>query len=177
MATGNGRLFGDSWEKIILARARSNGLLAEKNLLSAQYIAGGGVQVSKSDLDFKVFSRAGKVAWFDAKTFATNYFDHSVLLKPKPPKDHQITRGLLLMDWGINAGFLVWFRPMNRIVFYNARQIAKNGPGTRFLPEMGQSLGSLSEFDLRAILSLKSDPKNGSAITPLGTGLGSLGSS
>ena len=148
MATGDGRLHGKAWEQILIARARSNGLLLLKNELSAKFIGGGGVKVLKSDLDFRMFDRSNpitRVSYFDAKTFDDPYFDYSWL------QDNQIQRSVTYGEWGVPSGFVVWFRPVNEVRFYKGQQIAKSGPGTRFLPEVGVRLGSLHDFDLRAI--------------------------
>ena len=148
MAESSGRKFGGAWERIIQTRARSNGLLILKNDLSAKFIGGGGVRVVKSDLDFRVFTRQGKAAYFDAKTFSNPYFDFSDL------KEHQVQRSLLYLDWNISSGFLCWFRPTDRVAFFKGSLIAQQGPGTRFQPKDGLDIGNIQNFDLRAIMEL-----------------------
>lgn len=154
MAGSTGQAHGKAWEQIILARARSNGLLAEKIQLSAFFIGGGGVKVVKSDLDFRVLNRAGRVAFFDAKTYSQAFFDYSDLLAAKEPKDHQINRTLLYQGWGVSSGFLVWFRPVDRVSFFTGDRIAQAGPGSRFTPLDGLCLGTVQSFSLKSILEL-----------------------
>jgi hypothetical protein len=151
-----GRLFGASFEKALQLQGRSNGLLVLQNKLTAIPLGGGGVRVLKSELDFTLARKAdGRVAFVDAKTYATDYFDYSNLLSKKPPHDHQIQRAALYNEFGVPSGFVCWFRPpCDQIVFFSGRQVLMAGPGTRFRPQYGLFLGRLNEFDLRRVFNV-----------------------
>jgi hypothetical protein len=147
-----GSQHGKAWEQVIERRARSNGLLILKHELTGRYVGGGGAKLIKSELDFSLLNRDGRLAVFDAKTYDEDHFDYSALLSRKPPYTHQIDRALMYRDWGVNAGFLVWHRSIDHVVFYSGHTIAGFGPGTRFRPNMGFGLGNVSDFGLRGLL-------------------------
>lgn len=145
------RAFGDGFEKILEARARSNGLLALKNELSARWVGKGRVQAIKSDLDYRIIQRGkpfSAVAYVDAKTFDNAYVDFSWL------KEHQVDQARIYWEWGLPTGFICWLRKLDIVVFYSYPTIVAGGPGTRFHPRDGISLGTIAEFDLRAIFTL-----------------------
>lgn len=141
------REMGKSFEEIFKKRAQSNGLLPFKQGLSAKYVYGGRVQVEKSDLDFKLISRGGTVAYVDSKAFSEERFPYSALT------EHQRDIAALYNDWSVPAGFVIWFFKFDKVVFYSGYTIKKKGPGTSFGFEDGLELGSTQEFDLRPILS------------------------
>lgn len=135
---------GKAWEQAFKARGSSNGLLVLKNELSAHYIGGGGVRVTKSDLDYRVIRRNdGRVAYFDCKTFQDPYFTYSEI------NSNQIQRAVLYNECHVPSGFVVWFRGVDAVSFYSGQFLDSIGPGARFTPAMGRVLGKLQDFDLR----------------------------
>lgn len=158
------RLFGKSWEEIFETRARSNGLWAIHNGLTARFIGPGQIKAVKSDLDYRLVMRTtsiGACAWMDCKTFDSEYMDYSMLT------EHQVERALDYLHWGIPSGFIVWLRkaPVERqVVFFSAACIQRFGPGTRFFAEHGMCLGSIASFDLRAIFEGLKAGKPGSRL-------------
>lgn len=135
---------GKAWEQAFKARGGSNGLLVLKNELSAHYIGGGGVRVTKADLDFRVIRRQdGRIGYFDCKTYHDGFFTFSDL------NEKQVERAVLYNECNVPSGFIVWFRTLDVVSFYSGQVIQEMGSGTRFRPVMGRILGSLQDFDLR----------------------------
>lgn len=99
------------------------------------------------ELDFKIMQK-GKVGFFDCKSFNDERFSYSMLDKA------QIERAELYNDYGTVAGFIVWFRKVNQVVYFTGQQIAKIGPKTSFGVEDGQSVGQYELIDLRPIMEL-----------------------
>jgi hypothetical protein len=152
------RLNGAGWELILVKRARSKGLLALKNALSARPIGGNRFVPVKSRLDFDVIRRDGRVAYIDCKCFYDRFNFSDINAK-------QLERALLYQNWSIPSGFVVLFRKTDEVVFYSATSLAKIGSGNSFGPDEGLSLGHLSSFDLGLIFK---------AEEPVGTAPGSL---
>lgn len=155
--TYTGREYGKSFEKVFEKIGRLNGLLVMKNHLAGMPIGGGGVRIIKSELDYKIIEQrrpghpCARVAYVDCKTFAGDHFTYSDLLSKKEPQDHQIQRAVLYNDWGLSAGFVVWFRSSDEVAFFPGRLVHERGPGARFGAGDGTGLGKLGGFDLRPI--------------------------
>lgn len=141
------KLNGDAFEDIFVNRARTNGLLPDKNFLTAKYIPGRRPLIVKSELDFKLISKQGQVGYFDCKNFAGAYFVYSEL------RESQVKKAVMFNQWNVPAGFVVWLRALNVVTFYSGHCIASRGPRTRFGPQDGQILGAIQTFDLRPILT------------------------
>lgn len=142
---------GNSFEKLFLLQSRRNGLLAEKNNLTARYIPTGRVLVEKSELDFKLINQSGRIGYFDCKSFAKSHFTYSDL------DPDQVNRAAKYNFWRVPSGFVVWFRPIDIIAFFTGSQIEQKGPRNRFEPHDGQILGKFHEFDLRLLLGQKNN--------------------
>lgn len=140
------KAFGTTFETIFARQARSNGLLAQQNHLTARRMFRGRLQALASNLDFMLVSPRGQVGFFDAKCYVQDFFTFSQL------DEHQRELAVLYNDWGVPAGFVVWFRPSGRVVFWSGHEIARAGSGSRFDSEGGRHLGQWSRFDLRTVL-------------------------
>lgn len=140
----NGKLF----EERFLKQARLNGLLARKNPVSAKFNWNGRLQLVKGHhLDYTISNQKGKVGFFDCKSYGRNYFDFSAI------DEDQLTLSAMWNDWKVPSGFVIWFRPADAIYFFKGTAIVSRGPGSRFLPSEGRYLGSISNFDLKPLLS------------------------
>lgn len=138
--------FGNEFESILKAQAQRNGLLIEKNHLTAKFLPGGRVKLQKSKLDFMIADQKGRVGCIDAKSFAGNSFNFSDITK------HQLEKACLYNDYSIPSGFVVFFRDHKIVVFYSGKVILKSGPDTSLTAMDGLYLGKFWEFDLSLIL-------------------------
>jgi len=141
-----GRDFGKAFEEIFLERAHANGLFARKNPLSCRHTWAGRLQLIKGLLDFMVISPQGIVGYFDTKSFGGDRFAYS-----------DIDEGQLKMvdtfnKWNVPSGFVVYFRDMDRVVYYKAGDLYRKGPRSSFGPVDGQFIGTLFSFDLRGLV-------------------------
>lgn len=144
MPTGaeEGRIF----EKLFIRQAQRNGLLAIKNHLSAKHGWKGRLILIKSELDFKLITQSGRVGFFDCKSFAGEKFTYSMI------DPDQMQRAITYVEWNVPAGFVIWFRKYNRVVFFSVATIANKGPGTSFGPRDGDLLGRYEEFNLKRLM-------------------------
>lgn len=122
-----------------------NGLFPLQNYLTARYIFKNNYKVVKSNLDMTLISTEGQVGFFDCKSFEAEFFTYSDL------NPDQVKRAVLYNNWKVPSGFVILFRPINRISFFTGQQIVQAGPGSRFLPLDGLELGRLESFDLRPL--------------------------
>lgn len=127
-------------------RAQSAGLLAEKNHLTARYTYNGRITVTKSNLDYTLINQDGKIGYFDCKSFLSDHFTYSAL------EPHQIDLSIKYERWCVPSGFVVWFRQVNKIVWFKGLDIQRKGPGSRFTTQDGILLGSIEMFDLNKLL-------------------------
>lgn len=146
MGTAENQQEGKLFEELFTKQAQRAGFLVQKNLLSAKFTWGGRTQLVKSQLDFTLADQTGKVGFFDTKSYGKDFFTFSDL----DPK--QVERALLYNEWSIPSGFVVWFRPSNRVVFFSGRLITQRGSRSRFQSLDGVSLGSFERFDLKLAL-------------------------
>lgn len=146
MGVNQNRQEGKIFETLFEKQAKRSGFLVEKNGLTAKILWAGRPQLMKSQLDFLLADRSGRVGLFDCKSFDSDHFTFSDLnLK-------QVERAALYNEWGIPSGFVVWFRKSNRVVFFKGSQVRARGPRTRFLDSEGVHLGTFSIFDLHHVL-------------------------
>ena|SRR5258708_3418620 len=94
------RDIGAWFETLFQWQGRRRGLLIRKNELSARRIGAGRVQTMKSELDFTLIQKPGRVGYFDCKAFDDSGFTFSKL------KPHQLKRAIEYNDWGVPAGFV-----------------------------------------------------------------------
>jgi hypothetical protein len=138
---------GNAFEDLFLRQARRNGLLVIKHFLTARFTYRGRVQIIPGELDFKIANQQGRIGYFDCKTYHDSHFVYSAL------DSDQVKRAVTYNHYCIPSGFIVWFRQINQVVFYSGHAIARKGPGSRFEPSDGQSLGPFENFDLKPLLT------------------------
>lgn len=138
MATGpQNQIAGKGFEKVFETLCRYQRILPIKSPLAVKQIGLGRFIRIKGPMDYELIHQ-GEVAHVDTKSWGNNYFTHSQL------DADQMRQALIYNEWGIQSGFVSLFRKTFKIVYYNAVLISRAGPGTRFTPEMGLSLGTLS---------------------------------
>jgi len=137
----SGKDAGTTFEKLFERQCQLAGLWAEPNHTRAKRGWKGKLQELKSNLDYTVIARDGRIGFFDCKTFDEPHFTFSRI------PEHQRDLAQRYNEWGVPAGFVVWFRPINQVCFYPGWLLAGRGPGTRFLPLDGVPLGTWGRFD------------------------------
>ena len=142
---GDNRDRGISFEQILQKQARRNGLFCEKNNLTAMFINGSRPLIKKSELDFKLITQQGRVAFVDAKCYEGTHFIYSQLL----PK--QVERAVNYNAYLVPSGFVVWFRGSGLVRYYKGFYIAEKGKRSRFDDTEGMALGTWDSFDLKRI--------------------------
>lgn len=143
---GESRDHGRVFEELFLRQAQRNGLLAKKNEPPARRIYGGRLQQIKGSLDYMLVNQRGRLGFFDCKSFGVERFVHSAL------DEDQVETAQLLNDWNVPAGFVVWFRPLDKIVYITGFTVCARGPGESFGPDDGRWLGGFADFDLKRVL-------------------------
>lgn len=143
-----GRIFEDLFE----GQGQRAGILVIKNHLTARFLPRGRVKVVKSELDWKIVSPEGRVAFIDTKSWGRerigfNEFDEA-----------QMKRAVLYNEWNVPAGFVCWWRTQNIITFLAGQDIAWRGPGNSFAPEDGVYLGRFENFALEPIFAFQRMP-------------------
>lgn len=143
---------GSFFEAFLEHQAKLLGLLVKKNKLTAQYTYNGRVQVEKSELDFTLGMKPGRVAFVDAKSFNGDRFTFSDL------SENQIERAAWYNEWRIPAGFVVYLRKIGGVVFISGETIKKKGPRNSFGIEDGILLGKFPNANLRLIFGETKNP-------------------
>lgn len=137
----SGKEAGTTFEKLFERQSLLAGLWADPHHIKAKRVWNGHLKELKSDLDYKLMARGGKIGFFDCKTFDEPHFTFSMI----DPDQLELSRRY--NEWGFNSGFVVWFRPINQVSFFAGWLISDRGPRTRFLPHDGRQLGSWERFD------------------------------
>ena len=137
---------GKHFEARLVHQARLNGLWLMHAGTQTRFLRGGKTIAVKSDLDFKLYNRDGKMAAFDAKSFGKDHLVYSDLTA------HQITRAAEYAAWGVRSGFVVHFRPIQEVVYFGIDVISMMGRRSRFSPCDGHTLGPEHYFNLRLVL-------------------------
>jgi len=137
---------GKIFETLFFKQAQRLGITVIKNHQACRVIFKGRVQLIKGELDFKLITQNGRVGYFDCKTYSENYFTYSEIDKD------QLERSILYNELNAPSGFVVWFRPENKILFYSGKSIQKLGPRSRFDSSNGILLGRFEQFNLNMII-------------------------
>ncbi len=142
----SGKEAGTTFEKLFERQCQLAGLWADPHHIKAKRIWNGKLKELKSDLDYKLMGRGGKIGFFDCKTFDEPHFTFSMI------DPDQIELARRYNEFGFEAGFVVWFRPPNWVSFFPGWLLAERGPRTRFNPQDGKYLGTWANFDPTRLL-------------------------
>lgn len=142
---------GSQFELLFQKTAKLQGFGVHKNKLSCDIIGPGAYRPVKSELDWLLIDPKdrGRVSYVDTKCFLDDHFVYSVI------KQHQIDRAVWFNDFGVTAGFAVWFKSVNRVVFFSGKLIRFFGERNRFSHDQGVLLGAIHNFDIRRIYEAK----------------------
>lgn len=154
----SGKEAGTTFEKIFERQCLLAGLWADPNNIKARRGWGGRLQELKSNLDYTVIGYGARTAFVDCKTWDSAYFTFSDIPL------HQLSLAVRYNSYGIHAGFVVWFRPINRVSFFSGNSIAQRGAGNRFVPKDGFPLGSWECFSPELIFR---SPSGSATVTVL----------
>jgi hypothetical protein len=144
-AANENRLAGARFEAVFVHRAGVSGYLAIKQHLQHRYLPGGRAQAIKSELDFSLIEKTGRVSYIDCKSFGTHRVAKSQLDKA------QISRAALYNQWSVPAGFVVELRPLGKVVFFSGLQFWRLPKGKSLGLEDGKLLGPSATFRFDAI--------------------------
>jgi penicillin-binding protein-related factor A (putative recombinase) len=104
-------------------------------------------KLTKSPFDFIVAKR-GLSACIDTKTIDSGNFSYSMI------KLHQVISLINLHDELIPSGYLVWFRDIDQMVFFDAKKLYHLKRRESLKPEDGLMLGTKGNFSVEPILSI-----------------------
>lgn len=136
---------GNQLEAIFERIVRLQGFGIRKNPISGEWKYDGVFRPIDSELDWTV-CRDGKTAFFDTKSFQSDFFSLSEL------KGTQVDRAAWYNEFRVPAGFVIWFRPINKVVFFSGAKIAAKGERSAFHWQEGLLLGTYENFDLRLVV-------------------------
>lgn len=101
----------------------------------------------KSTIDY-VFGKDGQAIFLDAKSCDQNTFGKSLI------KKHQIDKLVEFRDRGFACGYLVYFRKINRVCFFNATTVEAVKENESLNPVLAEYIAPLEEFRFSNLVSL-----------------------
>lgn len=105
---------------------------------------------TKTPFDFIIIEKGGKSVFIDSKSYDKNRISRSDL------ESHQITSLLFLNEHNCTAGYLVYFKPIDKIVYFSAKQLANLNSGEGLGLDDGLLLGTSFEFDISKLFNAPS---------------------
>lgn len=100
----------------------------------------------KTPFDF-IIAKKNKAIFFDAKSINSKTFPYSCI------DSNQLYHLSKLNSEGLKAGYLIRFREIDQIVFFDVQTLAQLKPRESLNVNMGTSLGSFHEFSLNTLFS------------------------
>lgn len=135
--------YGDAFETMLEKAAYREGILPT-HIKSKAFMAGRLIHL-KQPFDF-VFWYQGKAAAIDAKTCDAKTFISSRM-------DDNQTEALKKVGRHSASGLIIWFRPLNAVLFFTWEQCRTCYKGQSLRPEDGIYLGKPTAFTLKPIFS------------------------
>lgn len=136
---------GWDFEALFEKMCRFEGLLVRKIPLSCRPIGNNQFLPVKSELDWQV-GHSGITAFIDTKSQKGATMVRSAF------NDDQVDVAVGFNSWDIPAGFIVFFREINRVVFFTGAQIHAIQSGSVSADE-GLELGTGFDFSVRKIFA------------------------
>lgn len=103
------------------------------------------VKNAKSPFDY-LCTKDGKTAVLDCKTLEQGNWSYSAITR------HQLD-ALLSVGNSINAGYLVWYRKRNAVVWLSCFKLRDLRPGESLTPDDGLYLGTIENFKIENVLN------------------------
>lgn len=132
---------GDEFERQFARAASLEGYDVEKLPLGARQYAQNVLKRVPMPFDF-IICRKGKAVFLDTKTTESNTFIFSAI------KEHQLNALLRKERAGCLGGYVVYFRTLNRIIFFPAWKLATVRRLESLKPEDGMDLGTIFEMKI-----------------------------
>lgn len=136
------RIRGKFFEEALQVHARLRGFFIRKNELTAKFISKKQTLILKSELDFTIIRKDGRVGFFDCKAYDDDFFTFSKI------PDAQLKRSADYVLWNVPSGFFVWFRKINDVRFYPGDMIQRIGKNRRFTATMGVPCGRIEGINV-----------------------------
>lgn len=140
MKTSNVHI-GTQFENILELQCKIQSTLFIKIPLGCRRIGQNKIIPVKTPFDY-VLIYEGQSVFLDCKSCDTNTFTYSQITR------HQIDYLKKVWDHKCRSGYLVNFRKLNYIIFFDADKLSKLGPGDGLKPQDGQYLGGEECFAL-----------------------------
>lgn len=134
------RIAGARFEAVFVHRAGVTGHLAIKQHLQHRYLPGGKAQAFKSELDFSLIEKTGRISFLDCKSFGTHKVAKSQL------DASQVSRAVLYNQYNVPAGFVVELRPLGKVVFFSGMKVWRLPRGKSLTIDDGAYLGPSASF-------------------------------
>lgn len=131
---------GNAFENILEIPAKRSGISVVKIPSGVKWVMRRAIPV-KTPFDF-MFCRDGVAVFLDAKSTSSSNFSKSMIT------DHQLSSLLELERQGFRAGYVVFFRGIDRVVFFSATQLNSLFPRESLKPGQGMDLGSALTLEL-----------------------------
>jgi penicillin-binding protein-related factor A (putative recombinase) len=113
-----------------------------------RYVKGKVIPVAvTSPFDF-LLTYQGLTACVDCKTIDSGNFSYSSLTQ------HQVNSLMRIFESGVAAGYVVWFRESDNVVFFEAPKLRALRPRESLKESDGLSLGKFENFNSKLIFSL-----------------------
>lgn len=137
---GRQRIHGQQFESIVVKHAHMQGIHVIKMPLGAERRGRILVQV-KTPFDYILVSN-GIVVFLDCKSIDSDKFPFSLIT------DHQRIALSEAQRNGCQSGYLVWFREINEVAFFNAEKLINCQPGCSLKPTDGLLVGKMEDIAL-----------------------------
>ena len=140
IAGAKAKVFGQYFENILSVHCRKQNIRFEQIPSGCKWVGKKPIPV-KTPFDF-IASKHGRAVVFDAKTTAGSSFSKSAC------KEHQIESLFKFELSGLTAGYIVWFREVDSIVFFKASELKQLPSRCSLKVSDGLFLGTKSNLNL-----------------------------
>lgn len=137
----NNRIQGVQFEKILEKHCNQQGVLFIKLPIGAKPIGRGRWIRQTSPFDY-VLLHEGSAVFLDCKSLDSKTISYSTLT------EHQITSLSAIREHGSLSGYMVWFRPINQVVFFEVKTLLGLKPRQSLSPQDGIYLGRFENIAL-----------------------------
>ena len=131
---------GMEWENRLISQCSLYDLSVIRIPDGCKQVAAGRLIRVRTPFDFIVADHF-QAAFLDTKTIDATSFGYSLI------DQNQLNNLLKLHDKGHVAGYLIWFKPLDQVLFFNAGQLLEVRPGNGLFLPSGLLLGSVSDFN------------------------------
>jgi len=134
---------GKAWETHFKMQCNSQGVAFVQIPTGAKRTPQGW-KLKKSPFDF-IIAKDGEAACLDTKTVGSGNFPRSAINTNQMEK-------LLAISEGLAAGYLVWFRDTDNIVFFEAMQLVRLKKRESLKQTAGLLVGNINNYKIKNVL-------------------------